>query len=146
MKTSSLVILLLFLSVSAFSQEWLTDFEEAKKLSKQTNKPIVLVFQGSDWSAPCIKLERSIWSSSDFKSYADKHFIMLKADFPRKKKNQLSLNQQNHNNELAKSYNKAGYFPLVVVLDKEGSVLNTLGYSKLSPKEYIKSIESYKND
>ena len=43
------------LSLSSFSQNWLTNFNEAKKEASEKNKIIVLVFQGSDWCAPCIK-------------------------------------------------------------------------------------------
>ena len=43
---------------------------------------------------------------------------MLKADFPRKKKNLLPKPQQKNNNKLAEKYNSNGHFPFVVVLDK----------------------------
>ena len=32
------------------------------KAQKQ-NKKIILVFQGSDWCGPCIKLSKEIWST-----------------------------------------------------------------------------------
>ena len=73
------------------AQNWLTNFEEAKNISNKENKHIILVFQGSDWCAPCIKLDKEIWSTPEFITYANEHFIMVKADFPRKSKNKLSL-------------------------------------------------------
>ena len=45
------------------AQNWQTDWEKTKLESKQTNKKIVLVFSGSDWCIPCIKLEKKIWIS-----------------------------------------------------------------------------------
>ena len=127
-----------------FAQGWQTDFEVAKQLASTSNKPIVLVFQGSDWCGPCIKLENEIWSTDEFTSYANENFIMLKADFPRKRKNALDPKQQEHNNKLAEIYNRNGYFPFVVVLDKNGKVLNSSGYKKVSPEGYIAILESYK--
>ena len=84
-----LSILLLLTVFIGNAQDWQTDFETAKKIALEKNQNIVLVFQGSDWCAPCIKLDREIWSTSEFKTYAEANFILLKADFPRKKKNSL---------------------------------------------------------
>ncbi|MCB0664570.1 MAG: thioredoxin family protein [Saprospiraceae bacterium] len=125
-----------------YSQEWQTDFEEATTLAARDHRNIVLVFQGSDWCAPCMKLEKEIWESSEFKSYAEAHFILLKADFPRKKKNQLSTSQQERNNRLAEKYNQEGYFPLVVILNPDGEVLGKTGYKEVTPGEYINLLEN----
>lgn len=127
----------------AFSQNWQTNFEEAKTLASEENKTIVLVFQGSDWCAPCIKLDKEIWSTQEFKDIAKDEFIMLQADFPRRKKNKLSEAQQEHNNGLAEKYNKNGYFPYVVVLDANGKELGSLGYEKTTPKEYSNKILAF---
>lgn len=138
-----LVLLIMLLPFMIQAQDWQTDFETAKSLAAEQDKPIILVFQGSDWCAPCIKLEKEIWSSEDFIAYSKEHYIMLKADFPRKRQNSLSAEQQEKNNALAEKYNKEGYFPLVVVLDKEGKVLGTTGYKKLTPSEYIELLNSF---
>ena len=138
-------ILSFFVSITGFSQNWVTDIVEAKSLATENNKTIVLVFQGSDWCGPCIKLDKEIWHTDEFKTYAKDHFVMLKADFPKRKKNALSKEQQDHNNKLAESYNKNGYFPLVVVLDENGKFLGSTGYKKMKPSDYIKILESFKS-
>ena len=132
-------------SISTFSQEWLIDFEKSKSTAKDGGKKIILVFQGSDWCAPCIKLDKEIWGTETFKSYSKDHFVMLKADFPKRKKNALPKEQQEHNDILAEAYNKNGYFPYVVVLDAEGKFLGSTGYKKMSPSDYIKILESFKS-
>ncbi len=137
------IFCLTMLSLSA--QEWHTNIEEAKAKATAQHQNIVLVFQGSDWCAPCIKLDKEVWSTEEFKSYAKQHFVMLQADFPRKKKNKLLKDQQDHNDQLAEKYNKNGYFPFVVVLDKDGKMLGQTGYKKISPSEYIKLLESFKS-
>jgi thioredoxin-related protein len=126
-----------FFLTSLHAQEWVTDYDEAIKLATEKNRNIVLVFQGSDWCAPCIKLEREIWASPEFIAFANQHFVLLKADFPRKKANQLDKAQQEKNNKLAEKYNKRGDFPFVVLLDKNGKVLGETGYQKITPQEYI---------
>jgi thioredoxin-related protein len=142
MKNILLISLVVFFSVNAYSQNWIADLEESKKLAVVGNKKIILVFQGSDWCAPCINLDKKIWNSEEFKEYAKNNYVMLRADFPRKKKNALSEIQQKKNNGLAELYNKNGYFPFVVILDKSGKKLGEMGYLKISPNEYINKINS----
>ncbi len=141
MKKIALLLLLLTASLSS-AQDWVTDLQKAKELAAKEDKTIVLVFQGSDWCAPCMKLDREIWSTDTFKKYASEHFIMLQADFPRRKKNALSKEQQEKNNALAEKYNKNGFFPFVVLLDQNGNVLGEAGYEKTTPENYIKKLTS----
>lgn len=143
MKKTILSVLFLCTIVIVNAQLWHTDFIEAKKLATKENRNIILVFEGSDWCAPCIKLEREIWESEEFKDYAKTHFVLLKADFPRRKTNRLSEQQQKENEKLAEKYNQQGFFPFVVVLDKTGKVLGTTGYKKVEPAEYIKLLSSF---
>ncbi|BDD07845.1 hypothetical protein FUAX_02770 [Fulvitalea axinellae] len=142
----ALIILLWICATTtqSFAQKWNTDFEKAKAEAMQTDRPILLVFQGSDWCAPCIKLEREVWNSPEFADYAKGNLVLLKADFPKRKKNALPKAQQEHNKLLAERYNKNGHFPLVVVLDKNGKTIRSFGYKKVSAKEYIKLIEGGK--
>jgi len=129
-------------TVLASAQNWKSSFEEALLISKAEKKPIVLVFAGSDWCAPCIKLERSIWQSKAFVSYSNKHFVLYKADFPRKKANQLAADVKEQNNKLAERYNPNGHFPLVVVLNSNEAVLGHTGYKNISPDQYISLLNS----
>ena len=121
-----------------------TDFHTAKEIASKENRPIVLVFQGSDWCAPCIKLDKQVFSTETFQRYAKDHFVMLIADFPKKKKNALSQEQQLKNNALAEKYNQRGIFPLVVVLNQDGDVLGETGYIKADASTYILHLESLK--
>lgn len=134
---------ILFFSVSSFAQEWLTSFEESKALAAQNNQKIVLVFQGSDWCAPCIKLDKEVWSTKAFQTLAKNTFVMLRADFPKRKGNKLTPELQAHNNKLAEKYNPNGYFPFVVVLNKEGEVLGNLGYQKSTPEKYFNKLNNF---
>lgn len=128
---------------TATAQEWLTDLNKAKTIAQANDKTIILVFQGSDWCAPCIKLDKQVWSTAEFKEFAKKHYVMLQADFPRKRKNALPEKQTKANAQLAEKYNKNGVFPLVVVLDKNGKVLGQTGYKKSTAEAYIKEINSF---
>ena len=141
-KIDLLLILFLTFSFTISAQEWETNIEIAKEKSQVQNKNIILVFSGSDWCAPCMKLENNIFSSEEFANYAADNWILLKADFPKRKKNRLSEEQQKHNDALASKYR--GIFPLIVVLDSSGKDLGRIGYKKYSPKEYIDFLSSIK--
>ena len=133
----------IFFSFASNAQEWFLDLELAKAKASDENKAIILVFQGSDWCGPCIKLDRNIWSSDAFAANHSETFVLLKADFPRRKKNALSKEQEEKNNLLAATYNPNGLFPLVVVLDAKGLVLGRTGYSKDSPLTYLKKLQKF---
>jgi thioredoxin-related protein len=139
-----LIVVISILSIGILkAQEWETDFEKAKEIAKQKNQNIVLVFSGSDWCAPCIKLEKEIWSSDEFKKFAKENVVLVKADFPRRKENKLPKEQLEKNNKLAEQYNQQGFFPFVVVLNGEGKILGSTGYKKVSPEEYVAILDSY---
>ena len=141
MKKIALFIMLLMSSIG-FSQEWKTSLDEAKQEATKENKKILLVFSGSDWCAPCMKLEKNIWQSEEFKKEAAEKYVLVKADFPKKKANQLSSELTENNNKLAEKYNKDGNFPLVVMLDKNGKVQGMTGFKNVSADNYIKLLNS----
>lgn len=144
-KIKFIFILLILFSLKSFAQDWQTNFDKAKKIASTNNHNIVLVFQGSDWCAPCIKLDREIWSTQEFKNLAKEHFVLLQADFPKRKKNKLSTEHQQHNNALAKKYNPNGYFPYVVVLKANGETLGSIGYEKTTPELFFKKLRAFEN-
>ena len=139
------VVLILMMSSFGFAQDWKYNFEEAKTEAQSESKNIVIIFSGSDWCAPCIKLERNIWNSEEFKKESAEKWVLVKANFPKKKANQLSEEQTNHNRALAEKFNKEGSFPLVVILSPEGKVLGKTGFKNVSPAEYIKLMHSLEN-
>ena len=133
------------LSVSAQADSlsfWTTDFAVAQDSAEAAQKNIVLVFQGSDWCAPCIKLDKEVWSMPEFAELATAEFVFVKADFPRRRANRLSDEQQAANAALAERYNTIGSFPLVVVINPAGDVLGQMGYEKIGPTAYYEKLKS----
>ena len=127
----------LFLTLTAPSP-WLTNFEEAKTQAHQEDKLILLNFSGSDWCGPCIKMKKEVFESDAFGTTAEKNLVLVRADFPRSKKNQLSKEQTKHNEELAEKYNPQGKFPYTVLLDADGKVIKEWdGYVFASQDKFI---------
>ena len=136
MKT--LVVLLFFL----IPIQWEPNFEQAKKLAKEKNELILLNFSGSDWCVPCIGLRKEFLESEVFSEFSSKNLILVNADFPRRKKNEVSSEQNKRNEALAEQYNKNGVFPLTLLLNSEGKVLKKWeGKPKVSVKKWIEEIQ-----
>ncbi|HEX6891380.1 MAG TPA: thioredoxin family protein [Chryseolinea sp.] len=115
--------------------------EEAFRVSTETNKPVLLVFAGSDWCANCIRFEKRILSSDDFLSFAAERIVVLKADFPQRTSLSAAIEEQNAS--LAEKYNPDGVFPYLLLLAPGKSVLSSLCYRDQSPAEFIEEIQTH---
>lgn len=140
-------IALVFTTVLLFLlPEWSTDFSSAQKKAKEENKYILLNFSGSDWCIPCIRMHKEVFDSKEFEDLAKDKLVLVKADFPRLKKNKLSKEQTKQNKELADRYNKEGSFPLTLLLDKEGRIVKRWdGYPDMKPAQFVEAIKSSMN-
>jgi thioredoxin-related protein len=136
-----LTVLLLSLTLTG-ATPWSINFDEAKKEATASKKHIILNFSGSDWCGPCIKLKQDFFESEDFQKYATDNLVLLRADFPRLKKNKLSKQQTEHNEMLAEKYNPQGKFPLTVLLDANGKIIKEWdGYLKnKTPLDFVHDI------
>jgi len=138
-------VFVLLMGLSVFSQNWEISYDSSITRAKEESKKLLVVFQGSDWCGPCIKLSKEIWSTEFFVNYSDKSYVMLQVDFPRRKKNSLSESQQEQNAFLAEKFNPRGYFPFVVVLNSSGKLIGEIGYENTTPQKFIEIIESFEN-
>ena len=102
---------------------WVNNLEQAEQTAQKEHKLILLNFSGSDWCGPCIRMHKEIFDSEEFLKFTNNHLVMVNADFPRMKKNQLSKDQQKSNDLLAEKYNSEGNFPCTLLLDSHGKVL-----------------------
>ncbi len=123
---------------------WLGDFNEAKTEAMQQHKLILINFSGSDWCGPCIRLRKEILESATFEDYAAGHLVLVRADFPRQKKNQLSPAQVKLNEALADKYNAEGKFPYTLLVDENGKILYQWdGFPNESADQFITQIDQF---
>ena len=135
--------LLLIYTLLVFSPPvtWLGDFNAAKTEAAQKHKLILINFSGSDWCGPCIRLRKEILESDEFVNYASEHLVLVRADFPRQKKNQLSKEQVKLNEALADKYNADGKFPYTLLVDENGKILKTWdGFPDETAGQFISQI------
>jgi thioredoxin-related protein len=140
------ILSFIFFALLLVDDTWLLDYQTAQNKAKESDKMILVNFSGSDWCGPCIRTHKEIFEKEAFLSYAKEHLVLVKADFPRLKKNKLSPEQFKKNNDLAIEYNPDGDFPLTLLLDANGKVVKEWkGYPDVSPEEFVKQMESVKN-
>ena len=132
-------LLILFLSITAtsFTQDetsqlnWLNNLEEAKKISKETNKPILIYFTGSDWCTPCVALKADFFENEEFLNRAD-NLVLVLIDYPRRM-DIISEDQRAYNKTIIDKYNSNKSFPNLVMLNSRGKEMGNLsGYSSFN--------------
>ena len=136
------LFILLAVFFAGANPNWLHNLDDAKQAAQKEHKLIILNFSGSDWCGPCIRMHREIFDTDAFTSFAAEHLVLVNADFPRLKKNQLPRDQQAINDKIADAYNRKGQFPLTLLLDEYGKILKTWdGFPGGSPTAFCQSIQ-----
>jgi len=132
-----------YLFLFLLTGQWHVNMDEAKQLARQEHRHILLNFSGSDWCGPCIMLRKEVFDAPSFVSFADSTLVLVNADFPRLRKNQLSKEQQQSNDRLADQYNSQGKFPLTLLLSTDGKILKQWeGNPGLKPAEFAGQIKT----
>jgi thioredoxin-related protein len=142
MNTARCFITLIFLATGAGSAAWsgyegiawLTDNDEAQEEAHRADRPVFIIFVGSDWCVWSGRMADEILSTPQFAEYALENLILLKVDFPRSIK--LPEARMKKNRQLQKKYRISGY-PTVVVTDPDGNVLGKLVYMNGGPEPFL---------
>jgi protein disulfide-isomerase len=124
---------------AALPTGWTEDYAKAVEKAKAEKKNILLDFTGSDWCGFCITLDKEVFASPKFKTWAKANVILVKVDFPRSVKQSTKLKEQN--SALKAKYPFNGY-PTVVIVDTEGKeIARKGGYQPGSgPVAYIEGL------
>ena len=123
---------------------WLGDINTATAEATKSKELIIVNFSGSDWCGPCIRLRKEILESDIFTDYAAEHLLLVRADFPRQKKNQLDKEQVKRNEALADKYNPEGAFPLTLLVDKNGKVWKKWdGFPNESVEKFVDEVKEF---
>ncbi len=117
---------------------WTTDYAEALRRAKDDGKLVMLDFTGSDWCGWCMRLDKEVFSTQEFKDYAAENLVLVKLDFPRNLTQSEAVKQQN--NELLRKFGVRG-FPTIVMLDATGNQVSQLGYQPGGPGPFIDQLK-----
>lgn len=143
-----LAILTPFLLWSQFCSAgitWSEDYSAALKQAKETHKPILLLFTGSDWCTWCKKLEKEVFETKEFEDKAGDAFIFVRLDFPMKGKESQPQAIRDQNSKLKTTFNVTG-FPTVILLDDNGQKITSTGYKAGGGANYADCLLKTLND
>jgi len=106
---------------SVIELHWEKSFKKALKKSKKEDKPVLVYFTGSDWCGPCIVLDRKLFHTQKFKSFADDHLILYKVDVTRNI-DLVDAKTRKENNKIRRKYRQKK-FPTIIMVNYKGKVL-----------------------
>ena len=140
MKKTTIIIALLANRICGYTQEWKTNLKVAFKEATVSGKDVLLFFTVIENCDSCTKLEQNVMQSNLFKSYARENFVLVKQDF-----NSGNLDNIEENLLIVEKYNKDGFFPLVVIINKSAKILGQIGaYNNEMPEAYLSQLQSIK--
>lgn len=138
MKNVSILFLLLA-NHTIYSQTWKTNLSDAIKEASASGKDVLLLFSVAEHCESCQKLEKNVLQSEAFLSYAKENYVLVKQDF------QNSPDTVEENLLIVEKYNKDGFFPLMVMINKNAKAIGQLGtYNNETPEQYIAKLKSAK--
>lgn len=134
-----LVLAAVVLGGRVWAADWETDFAKASTDAAKTGAYMLLDFSGSDWCGWCVKLDKEVFSTPEFKAYARTNLVCVLLDFPSKKPQSQKLKDQNA--KLARQYGIRGY-PSVIILSPAGELAGQTGYQPGGPKAYVEHLKT----
>ena len=120
-----------------------TDNEQAALAKAKAEKKLVLLdFTGSDWCPWCIRMDKEVFATPEFKDYAKDHLELVTVDFPNQKKLPDATVKQN---ELLKNQYHIEGFPTFIVLDGNGTTVKVFdGYQDGGAKAFVDALRKLK--
>ncbi len=104
---------------------WETDYQQALKMSHEDKKPLLLFFNGSDWSGLAMKMKNEVLDTDSFREKICSQFHCVEVDFPLHTK--LAAAEQEQNTRL-KAHFAVEEYPLLLILDSNEREIVRLGY------------------
>lgn len=129
------------IAIQAQELKWETDISKAMEVSNKTKKPMLLFFTGSDWCGWCIRLQKEVFKTSEFGTWAAKNVVLVELDFPRALKQSDAIKAQN--NGLQQAFQVQGFptiwFATAKIKDGKPNFtgLGSTGYVAGGPKAWL---------
>src|SRR6516225_5358717 len=118
---------------------WLTNYEQALAQAAKEKKSVLIDFTGSDWCPYCIQMDKEVLDQPEFIEFAKNNLVLLKLDFPRRKK--LPPEEKEQNQKLGEQFTIVG-FPTYVLVNPTGKELKRqIGYVEGGPKKFIEWVK-----
>lgn len=107
-----------------------------QQVQSQTDNYRLIIFEGSDWCANCIRFDKTIGSSPIFKSFIEEQKITIEhIDFPQRKKLDDAIVE--YNAQIAEKYQFDGTFPTILMVHTPSKNYEKISYKNQDPESFI---------
>ena len=143
------ILLVLIVATDLFANEgnegdaktWNT-YHSAMQMSRQTGRPVMLVFSGSDWCSWCRRLESEVLRTQQFSTWAEANVLAVYVDFPQGHMLPTALAQQNE--QLKQRFSAhVQYYPTVLFVNANQQVIGKMGFVEGGPDDWIQQAQAF---
>lgn len=115
-----------------------TNWIKTKEIAKKEDKQILVILTGSEWCAPCKKMDERVIKNPTFKTYAQSNLVLFTVDIP---KGVIDLNSKIYKDyrTFEKKY-KTNAMPALVLVDKNGIKIKNLKGKLFHLKNVMKQL------
>lgn len=129
---------LLFALPQAAESEEFDSYEEALTKAAADERPLMLIFIGSDWSKQSITFEREILNHQVFQKWAAAKIVSMTIDLPRVG---ITPEERKERRALAEKFGVEAY-PMAVFIDNDGNKLGALTHDPNGPASWVKRADA----
>jgi thioredoxin-related protein len=118
----------------------ITEWKEAKELAKKENKRILIILTGSEWCAPCKKMDKKVIENSEFEKYAEQNLIVFLIDLPG---GGLVINSKVYQDyEKFENKYQTNALPSLILTENNGTKIRTLKGKMFRFENVMKQLKS----
>jgi protein disulfide-isomerase len=123
--------------VKSTPEGWYDDYNAAMTAARQTNRPVFVLFTGSDWCGWCIKLREDVLSQPAFQKLASEELILMFVDSPRDFDLPPHIRQAHE--MLAQTLGAGGGVPHAILVSADGKKIGEISGYRKEP-DYLKEL------
>jgi S1-C subfamily serine protease len=124
-------------------EDWIQDFEEAKRIAAEQRKDVFLLFDGSDWSTNSKMLASDVFFQQEFRQRVAMDYVLVLVDFPKGEQAKAKVEDPARNERLGEQFGVDDY-PTVVLTDETGRPYGIQGYVRGGVATYMEEISGWR--
>ena len=121
-------------------ERWLTSYDEALAAARETGRPVLTIFTGSDWCPHCHTLEEQVLRTEVFSRWAEERLVLLMIDLPQQG---ISQEERRARSRVCIKYG-VRTFPSALLIGPDGAkIALQTGYTGQSPETWVASMNGH---
>ena len=129
-----LAVAMMSCTLAQASDRWLTSYETAMETARETGRPVLTIFTGSDWCPHCRTLEDNVLATDTFLDWAEGRVVLLMIDLPQ---HGISQAVRSERSQVCIKYG-VRTFPSALLIGPDGQkIALQSGYTGQSPGTWV---------